>query len=61
MFVSCSLNPEHPLICDEAEQMFSLLSVACCVVTCKHHCIAIVSVYCFHAVSFTEVLLVLLS
>jgi len=45
MFVSSVLNPEHPSLCDEVEQMCTSLSVACCIVTCKHHRITVVSVY----------------
>jgi len=45
MFVSSVLNPEHPSLCDDVEQMCTSLIVACCVVTCKHHCTAVVSIY----------------
>ena len=53
MFVSSTLSPEHPSICDEAEQVCSLLNVACCIVTCRHHRIAVMSVYRSPSVSGT--------
>ena len=48
MFVSSTLSPEHPLICEEVEQMCTLLNVVCCkysIVTCRHHHVAVVTVY----------------
>ena len=45
MFVSSTVSPEHPLICEEVEQMCTLLNVVCCIVTCRHHRVAVVTVY----------------
>ena len=45
VFVSATLSPEHPAVCDKVEQMCSLLNVACCTVICKHRRVAVVSVY----------------
>ena len=53
MFVSQTLRPEHPPICEEIEQLCSSVNVCCCLVKSKFHRIAIVSVYRSPSVPFT--------
>ena len=45
VFASSTLSPEHPSICDEVEQMCRLINISCCIVTCEHHRVAIISIY----------------
>ena len=45
MFVADMLLPEHPPICDEIEQLSSVLNITCCFITCVFHKMAVVSIY----------------
>ena len=51
--MSSSLCPEHPPVYDEIEQKPLSVNVCTCFVTCKHHRIAVMSVYHSPSVSFT--------
>ena len=45
VFVSSTLSPEYPSICDEVEQMCCLINISCCIVTCEHRRVAIIAIY----------------
>ena len=66
IFVLKLLQPERLPICDTIEASCSLINVSSCFVTCKHHRIAIISVYrsptyCNHAIAELRSVLLQLS
>ena len=56
VFVPNALKPEHPDVCVTAdhERSCSVLNVACCIVSCKFHRVAIVSAYRSPSTNFVD-------
>ena len=46
VFVPNIIEVDHLDICNRIEELCSSLCICCCFISSKHHCIAVVSVYC---------------